>query len=303
MAALENTIPKVETVSINSLKRDFKLYPRFQVDFITVERFKDAMKAGAIFPPIRADYKTGRIIDGFHRYQAYSDLRVDMVDVLPEQVKDDADFFMRAVEANKAHGLGYSGADQEKIVKVAKLLKLEREKISLAMAIPVQKFDDLRRIVPTLDGDGPIKIGTHYRAKLHQMDRSPNKDIDRSERTSVPTGYLFFFNQAIKFLKSDGCDIKNKEVLYKLRELEFELSKRLNPSGNSLTPLVLPEPVKAYHIAWAERKGLALVNHVVEELILAAEVDADNSAELSDEESGEWAKKFRPFTVMRRDES
>lgn len=293
MATIEKEVktPKVEKASLNVLKRDFKFYPREQVDYSTIERFKNAMEAGAIFPPIRICAKTLRIIDGFHRFVAYQERHVDVVNVIAEEdIKDDADFFTRAVEANKTHGLGYNAADHRKIVKVAKLLNLHREKISLAMAIPVQRFEELKKAAPLPSGR-PFKIGEH-------RDRSI-ADKNRKERTSVPTGYYFFFNQVISFLKSDGCDLTNQDILYKLRELDEALSKKLNPEGKALTPLVLPAPVKEYYIEWAKREKLPLINHVVETLILAAEIDLDGE-ELTDEQREKWLKKFRPHTVMYR---
>lgn len=297
-AALKEVAPKMGSVSINTLTRDYKLYPRDGMDFTTVERFKNAVQAGAKFPPLRVCEKTGRIIDGFHRYAAYSELKVEMVDIIGEVVKDDADFFLRAVEANKAHGLGYKGVDHEKIVRIARLLKLDREKVAFAMAIPVQKFDDLKRTTPIAMGE-PVKYGAHHQSPRNRMDSKP--DPDRL-RTSTPVGYFFFFNQCIKFLKSDDCDLKNNEVAYKVRELREALEAKTVPEGKQLTPLVLPDPVKQYYVEWAEREGISLVNCVVEQVILQAEIDAENSGALTDEQAKKWQKKFRPFTVLHRGE-
>jgi hypothetical protein len=303
MAALEEEVkkPQIAKVAIGQLKRDLRLYPRVQVDFLTVSRFKDAIEAGAKFPPIRVCAETGKIIDGYHRYMAYSELKYEYVDVIGEQVESDADFFLRAVAANKSHGLGYSGGDYEKIVKSARLFKLEREKVALAMAIPVQKLTDLMRSVPQTDTTEPVKIGTQHRERHNRMDARP--EPDRMFRTSKPVGYYFFFNQVIAFLKSDACDTSSREILEKLRELEEALQKRVNPEGKQLTPLVLPPPVKDYMVAWAARDKKPLVNLVVEQLTMNVEIDIDSeqcAGNLTEREVEAWTKQLKPYSVINK---
>lgn len=311
MAALEETVtkPTVVKVAIGQLKRDLRLYPRVQVDFQTVARFKDAMEAGAKFPPIRVCAESGKIIDGFHRYMAYSELQYEYVDVIGEKVESDADFFLRAVAANRAHGLGYSGADYEKIVKSARLFKLEREKVALAMALPIQKLADLMRNVPTAEPGEPVKIGEHHRAAHTRQSRAGEHRMDdphRGQQPSNPRGYFFFFNQVIQYLKSDLCDTDNREVVEKLRELAEALQPRINPIGKQLTPLVLPPPVKEWLIGWAEREGKPLVNLVVEQLTMNVEIDIDNeqcAGNVSGAEAKEWAKKLKPYSVLNKKKS
>lgn len=236
MTALEKIVkPQIETVPIDMLKRDYRLYPRESVDFATVERFKNAMKAGAKFPPIRACVKTGKIIDGFHRFTAYSELQVKEVEIVGEEVDNDADFFLRAVDANKGHGLGYRQADYEKIVKIARLLKLERKTVAFAVALPIQRFDELERMVPAAGPTTTVKASAAY---VHKVTATPQHRIDPlpsdRQRTSSPVGYFFFFNQVISFLKSPECDASRQDVLHRLVELGVALLPKLGSLETSI---------------------------------------------------------------------
>lgn len=230
MTTVEKNIPKVRKVDIDDLKRDFQFYPRESVDYSTVSRFVDAMRAGCKFPPMKVDSRTGRIIDGFHRYAAYQQLGIREVDVIGVDAHGDAEFFLLCVEANKAHGLGYSQADQYKIVKLAARLGLEREKISFAVALPIQKVNEMVRNVPTPKPDDPpqpIKFTNPTR---------PNSDGHWARETQKPkadsitsSGFIFHCNQVLRFMRSDLCVLADDSIRQKLRELEAALVSHFDP--------------------------------------------------------------------------
>lgn len=237
MTVAQEKLPKIRKVSIDDLKRDFGFYPRESVDYATVSRFMDAMRAGAKFPPLKIDANTGRIIDGFHRYGAYQQLGVSMVEVIGAEPKSDAEFFFLAVSANKAHGLGYSHTDQLKIVKLAARLGLEREKIALAVALPIQKVEEMVRNIPNYkpnDQPQPIKFVNSVppvsEGHWTKSTRQPKTDAISS------SGFLFYCNQVIRFMRSDLCDVKDESILSKIRELESCVTSQLNP--NKLKDLV-----------------------------------------------------------------
>lgn len=228
----------VRRVDIDDLKRDFQFYPRGGVDYAVVSRFVDAMRAGCKFPPMKVCSATGRIIDGFHRYAAYQQLGITIVDVVGHDVANDAEFFYLCVEANKAHGLGYSHSDQEKIVKLAARLGLEREKIAFAVALPIQKVNDLVRNIPSYkqgEAATPTKLFEGRRVTDPDDGRTHGKRIHAS--TAAPktdaitaSGFLFYCNQVIRFMRSDLCDVNNEQIMQKLRELEAAVINQLNPN-------------------------------------------------------------------------
>jgi hypothetical protein len=236
MAVAEQIIPKIKKVKIDDLIRDLRLYPRQDVDYATVGRFMDAMRSGAKFPPIKVCETTGRIIDGFHRYSAYQQLGIKEVDAIGAAPKGDAQFFLMAVEANNAHGIGYSPADQYKIVKMAMSLGLEREQISLAVALPIQKVAEMTRNVPSFkpeDHPKPIHAPQSATVRSHPATIRP---IEPKTDAITSSGFLFYCNQVIRFMRSDLCDINDERILSKVRELESCVTSQLNP--NKLKDLV-----------------------------------------------------------------
>lgn len=234
MATAEQKIPKIRKADIDDLKRDFAFYPRESVDYATVSRFMDAMRSGAKFPPLKVCANTGRIIDGFHRYGAYQQLGVKSVDVIGEEPGNDAEFFFLAISANKAHGLGYSANDQQKIVKLAARLGLTREKIALAVALPIQKVTEMVRNLPNFkpeDKPQPINFttATTERSDGHWAKKATHAHKPKTDAITS-SGFLFYCNQVIRFMRSDLCDVKDESIFSKIRELESCITSQLNPN-------------------------------------------------------------------------
>src|SRR5919107_3857241 len=94
---------KLEKVPVEKLVEDYHLYPRSEVDLATVEEFREALRAGAKFPPLRVCSRSLRIIDGFHRKIAYERERATHALCSLEDVEDDRDLFRRAAQANASH--------------------------------------------------------------------------------------------------------------------------------------------------------------------------------------------------------
>src|SRR5919107_4258684 len=138
--------PDIKTLPIDQLVEDYRLYPRSEVDGSTVEQFREALRAGAKFPPIRVCSKTLRIIDGFHRKTAYERERATHVLCSLEDVADDRDLFRRAAAANASHGRRYSVDDYATAVRLAKRLGLTREQISADLFLPLDRVEKLERI-------------------------------------------------------------------------------------------------------------------------------------------------------------
>ncbi len=72
MAETKNQV-KVRTgvVKLSEVKHDPSIYPREKWSTSTIEDYADALRGGAVFPPIVLEDKTNRLIDGVHRWKAY----------------------------------------------------------------------------------------------------------------------------------------------------------------------------------------------------------------------------------------
>jgi len=58
-------------MTVNDVVFDSSIYPRQKWSTQTIERYADAMRAGAEFPPIIVEEGTNRLLDGKHRWEAY----------------------------------------------------------------------------------------------------------------------------------------------------------------------------------------------------------------------------------------
>lgn len=233
MEAATKPVIKIGRVNIDDLKRDLRLYPREAVDYATVSRFMDAIRSGAKLPPIKVCTNTGRIIDGFHRHAAYQQLGIKQIDAIAESPADDAEFFLLAIEANRAHGLGYSANDQYKIVKLALRLGLKREQISLAVALPIQKVADMARNVPVFSPDDPPPAKFVSAVRNNDQHTHIKPQTIRASKSADPIttdGFLFYSKRVIEFLNSDLCDCNNERVFDRVRQIEAAVASQLNPN-------------------------------------------------------------------------
>ena len=71
----------IEEIELRQLVFDETIYPRLKPDEELVLTYKNAIEDGANFPPIILQQGTYRIIDGVHRYLAYTALEYERVNV------------------------------------------------------------------------------------------------------------------------------------------------------------------------------------------------------------------------------
>lgn len=133
----------IETVEVGELVVDCDNTARSAVNFAHVGALKNALLSGVAFPPIVAERSTWRIVDGLHRYKAYTQLWGEghEIEVDFRDYANDNDLWMAAVEANNSHGLPYSTYDRTRILVEAERRGITRDVISSAIRMPVEKAD------------------------------------------------------------------------------------------------------------------------------------------------------------------
>jgi hypothetical protein len=209
---------KPKELPIEKLIEDFNLYPRHAVDSVTVGQYADALKTGAVFPPIRADAKTHKVIDGFHRLAAHRRAGINQILVQLEQTKDEADLFMRAVEANGAHGHRYTAFDYARILLQARELGLEREKLAIALNVPPTRLEDIERGFAKTSTNGhkdiPLKRSITHMAgrEMTPAQVEANDKLGGMKQT-------FYVNQVILLLESDLINLEDQSLLARLAVL------------------------------------------------------------------------------------
>lgn len=128
-------------VKLFKLVEDFDIYPRASVSSENVNKLVLAIEAGVKLPPIIADRLTFRIVDGFHRYEAYKSKFGDRleIDVDFKKYPSEKDLFLDAVRRNAQQGLTLSLLDAETSKKKAKKLKIDEQLIADALSMTVER--------------------------------------------------------------------------------------------------------------------------------------------------------------------
>ena len=108
----------METISICGIRRNGGTQVRAQTDWLIVDDYVQAMRDGAIFPPIVVFFDGSEywLSDGFHRVEAAERAGVNE---LPADVRrgTQRDAILYACGANAAHGLRRTNADKRRAVE------------------------------------------------------------------------------------------------------------------------------------------------------------------------------------------
>lgn len=119
-----------ETIDISRIELDEDIYPRTQKSQKTIEVYAEAMRSGALFPPIEVqrilDSGLERIvlIDGWHRVNAYQENKVREVQIrhwCPEVLDKKThlkDLRVRCITANLTHGDRLTNRDKENMCQL-----------------------------------------------------------------------------------------------------------------------------------------------------------------------------------------
>lgn len=230
--------PRLERVPIEKLVQDFRFYPRTSVSSTHVTAMLYALESGAVFPPLRVtqDY---RIIDGFHRYDMYKRHGDTEVSVQVEHAADDAEFYLRAVEANSTHGRPYVPFEYKRIISMAEGFGLSTEKIANVLHITAQRATDIRRgfavKVPngvlggTRSATSAEGVGVPLKGSVMHL---AGKQVSATQAEVIEhklTGMnaLFLVNQLLLMMDHNLLDMHNQGLTQKLGELATRINEVL----------------------------------------------------------------------------
>lgn len=201
---------------------DYDLYPRHQLDQICVSDYVNAMKAGAVFPPIVADKKSKRIIDGFKRTRATlkafgADAQIDVEwRTYPDGPAGDAALIQDAISLNADHGERFSHYDMRRCVLLAAQFGLDQDKLAVAMRITMDRLETIRGQIHTSRSGEQV---SGKQASVHLLDEPiTNKQRDGIKRAGGGN-QLFFVNQVINLIESSLLDTSSERLMERLEVL------------------------------------------------------------------------------------
>lgn len=183
---------------ITELIQDWELYPRNDVSSAHVTALCNAVTYGDPIPPIIVDRKSKRIVDGFHRHQAYKRLKIESVPVVYRDYKSDQDLYADAVRMNLAHGRPFDPYDRKRIVAKLGSFGLQATEIGRIVHLPKGRIEELAQDFTATRGGGTVVLKQGLVSELRGKTLTA-KQAAVNERWS---GYqpLYHVNQLIAVL-------------------------------------------------------------------------------------------------------
>jgi hypothetical protein len=132
-------------MQLSKIVVDESLYPRSGVSEINVHRLVSALKTGARLPPVVIEKKTCRLVDGRHRYEAYTRLKRPSVDVIEKAYRSEAELFADAVRLNVGHGEPLDHYNVRSAVIRLTEYGFAKEAISEVVRLPLEQIVKIER--------------------------------------------------------------------------------------------------------------------------------------------------------------
>lgn len=230
--------PTVVMMKVSALVLDYTLYPRHTVDQQNVTRLEQMLEAGVKLDPIIAERESHRIVDGFHRFYAYTkwqgpdaQVRVELRDYA-----DDAALFVEAVELNTGHGKALSPYDQSRCISIFDRLQVDPAAQANALHLTPDRLGKLELRKTALGTNAslsvqkiPIKATVRH---LAGQQLTPTQQV-ASERTGGMQP-LFYVNQVTNLIEGDLVDWNNVNLVLALTKLRDLLNVKIVSSSSTL---------------------------------------------------------------------
>lgn len=223
------------SVPLAELVEDLSLYPRHVVDDTHVSSLVLALKSGASLPPLVADKKSKRLVDGWHRLRAYRRVVGDTaaVDVELRSYKDEAQMLLDAVALNATHGRRLDRVDQVRVVMLAERVGITEQQVATVLHVPVDRVKTLRvRVAVVPHGTITAIPGTNTvalkRPVAHMAGQTLTKAQAVAQRTVPGTSYLLIVRQLSDGIKHRLINQEDERLLAELDNLHTMLGEYLD---------------------------------------------------------------------------
>lgn len=224
---------KLKLLSTDELVYDEKLYPRINEDWVTIARYKNAMKSGAEFPPIivvkRKNDNKYVVIDGRHRIEATRGLKEKHIQAEVVSGMNAKQLYELAVKSNITHGKQFSTQEVTKIVITLKDFKYDLKDISKIVRLPIEDIEPFiaKRVIHITDNSGinkliAIKSPLKYMAgqTFTDVQFKQNQQEHFSSRSQIQV-----LEQVIMLIKNDWINKFNPQIREKIIKLKELINK------------------------------------------------------------------------------
>lgn len=220
----------IKQVKISTLVLDYSIYPRQHLNTYHVEELIEAMKAGVIFPPVKADKNTLKVVDGWHRIEATRKYLGDKAKINTELVEysSEAEMFQDAIRLNASQGQSLSTMDEAHCLSKAEEFHLEQAVIATLLNITTDRAKEIvsNRLAISDEGSVVLKGST-----AHFAGKTMTKEQENYNQKAGGLNQSFYINQVIAMVESDSVDWDDSRVVSGLKKLEKLLESSLKAAA------------------------------------------------------------------------
>lgn len=217
---------KTEKINISDLIMDWNIYPRHEESSVKVTEYFNALQAGAVFPPIRVDNETQKVVDGFHRLRVHKRAKLDEIEAEFYSFESEAEMVFWGIRWNVQHGLRLSRYDQSRCLNIGRIYGLDDGEIAEALCLTIDKITKLEADRVRLHADTKMPIEVKKIVADITTDTVTQKQINAQKKFNA-MGAEYHIKRAYDTLKH-GFLVVN--------ELNIDLVERLSEEcGNWLS--------------------------------------------------------------------
>lgn len=213
-------------LNINQIKIDNSIYPRSIVLNGTVARYKNALKEGAVFPPILVGNYANAfyLIDGLHRLKAHEKTQ-KTIQCQIKDYKNKEEMFFDAVKSNLKHGEPLNLNERQKAILRFQANGVDNISIAKIFQMPVQMISDIKAnsFTNTISGEEMVmpKEYAHW-----------NKNKLTAEQEQVILSHPnpqknHILQTMIQLLETDAFNLNNATTLNNLKIIHNLIQKKV----------------------------------------------------------------------------
>lgn len=217
-------------VRVADLVKDLDIYPRTRVSSKNVANLVAALEGGHQLPPLEADELSLRIIDGFHRCEAY--LKVfgpdHEVEVNLRHYESDTEMLLASINANSTHGQQLHEIEKRRLVLRLRDAGTDDDTIGFVLRIPPPKIEKITLHTASVQiGGGGFRLEALKKPHFHFAGREMTEPQARAARSAPGVPYSLVIRQLRDGLRERLIDQNDGRLMLHLGALAEEINAYL----------------------------------------------------------------------------